>query len=82
MNVESNLRHFIETEIVPDAATDPIADTDPLISSGRVDSMGLLQLLGLIQTLYGVDLTTSGEPQDYESIASLAVAIRRVKPDI
>lgn len=82
MSIESDLRYFIETEIVPDAATEPIADTDPLISSGRVDSMGLMQLLGFIQVHYGVDLTASGEPQDYESITSLAAAIHRIKPGI
>lgn len=82
MSIESHLRHFIGTEIILDAATEPIADTDPLISSGRVDSMGLLQLLGFIQVHYGVDLTLSGEPQDYESITSLAAAVRRIKPGI
>lgn len=80
MSLEHDLRHFIIAEVVPDASTDPVSDTDALISSGRVDSMGLLQILGFVQTRYGVDLTQSGEPADFESIVSLAAAIRRLKP--
>lgn len=82
MSIESNLSHFIGAEILTDGATEPIGNNDALISSGRVDSMGLMQLLGFIQTTYGVDLTASGEPDDYDSIAALAAAIRRVKPGI
>jgi acyl carrier protein len=78
MNIEGDLQHFIATEVVLDGA---VSEKESLISSGRVDSLGLLQILGYIEQKYGVTLLTSGNPKDFESVETLAAAIRKVKPE-
>jgi acyl carrier protein len=67
--------------VVADKASDVGLD-EPLIRSGRVDSMGLLQILGFIQQRYGVDLSATGGPSDFETVTSLAAAIRRSRGDL
>ena len=39
--------------------------------------MGLLQVLGFIEERYGVYLSETGSPSDFESVATLAAAIRQ-----
>jgi acyl carrier protein len=73
MSIESELLHFISTEVVQDG----VGVDEPLISSGKVDSMGLIQILGYVDQHYGVTLLASADPKDFESVASLAAAIRR-----
>jgi hypothetical protein len=78
MTVEEELTQFIESEIVLDSAAGEIGPNDPLLASGLVDSMGLLQILDFVQRRYGTDLLAVGGPRDFESVASLAAALRRV----
>jgi len=80
MDLKSDLRHFIEAEILPGSGGEPFADADTLVSSGRIDSIGLLQVLGFIQARYGVDLLATAEPKDLDSLESLRAAILRSKP--
>jgi acyl carrier protein len=77
MSIETDLQEFIAAEVVADAAAGGVHVDEPLIRSGRVDSMGLLQILGFIQQHYGVDLASTGGPSDFETVTSLASAIRR-----
>jgi len=77
MSIETELQEFIAAEVVADAAAGGVRVDEPLIRSGRVDSIGLLQILGFIQQRYGVDLASTGEPSDFETVTSLAAAIRR-----
>jgi acyl carrier protein len=79
MNIEADLQRFISTEVVPEGG---VSEAEPLISSGRVDSLGLLQILGYIEQNYGVTLLTHGSPKDFESIQSLAKAIRNAQGDV
>lgn len=76
MSIESELQQFIAAEVVADGDAEVGID-EPLIRSGRVDSMGLLQVLGFIEERYGVYLTETGSPTDFETVAALAAAVRR-----
>ena len=77
MNIEQDIRKYITSELLREQSTASLADDDALISSGRVDSMGLLQILGFVQQRFGVDLMAVGSPQDFDSVAALAAAVRR-----
>jgi acyl carrier protein len=81
MSIEADLQRLIAREIAVDPEAGEIAPDSPLIASGRIDSMGLLQILGYVQQRYGVDLLASGTPQDFETIAGLAAATRRLRGD-
>ncbi|MBI4241870.1 MAG: acyl carrier protein [Candidatus Rokubacteria bacterium] len=80
MSIESDLQAFIASEVVADGASG-VGLEEPLVRSGRIDSMGLLQILGFVQQRYGVDLSATGGPSDFETVASLAAAIRRSRGD-
>jgi acyl carrier protein len=73
MSIENELLDYISREVVPEG----VASDESLISSGKVDSLGLIQILGFIDEKYGVTLLSSAEPTDFESVASLAAAVRR-----
>jgi acyl carrier protein len=79
MSLEEELQEFIRNEIVLDPGAGEIGPNDPLLSSGLVDSMGLLQILDFVQQRYGTDLLSVGGPRDFESVASLAAALRRAR---
>ena len=74
MSIENDLQRFVSTEVVLEGGVDT---NEPLISSGKVDSLGLLQILGYIEQTYGVTLLTSSSPKDFETIETLAGAIRK-----
>jgi acyl carrier protein len=74
MTIEADLQRFVSTEVVVEGG---LATDEPMISSGKVDSLGLLQILGYIEQTYGVTLLTSSSPKDFESIETLASAIRK-----
>lgn len=80
MSIESDLQEFITSEIFLEKGEGGLNSDESLISSGRVDSIGLLQILGFIQERYGVDLFSSGTPRDFETVASMATAVRRSLP--
>jgi acyl carrier protein len=79
MNIEADLQRFICSEVVPEGG---VAESDALISSGKVDSLGLLQILGYIEQNYGVTLLTAGNPKDFESIRTLATAVRKARGEL
>jgi acyl carrier protein len=74
MSIETDLQRFVSTEVLLEGG---VAMNEPLISSGKVDSLGLLQILGYIEQTYGVTLLTSSSPKDFETIETLASAIRK-----
>jgi acyl carrier protein len=82
MSIETELQEFIAAEVVLDAAAGGVRVNESLVRSGRVDSMGLLQILGFIQQRYGVDLASTGGPSDFETVTSLAAAIRRSRGEV
>lgn len=73
MSIEDELLQFISANIVPDGNVEVDAS---LVSSGLIDSLGLIQILGFIEQKYGVSLITTASPEDFESVNSLAAAIR------
>ena len=79
MSLEVEIQSYIMQEILPDAGESQVDADDLLIDSGKVDSMGLLNILGFVQEKYGVDLLAGGGPSDFESINTIAAAIRRAK---
>ena len=81
MSIESDLVQYITAEMAMDADRGSLTPESSLIASGRVDSLGLLRILGYIQQRYGVDLLAAGSPQDFESVAGMAAAIRRLRGD-
>ena len=78
MSIESNLIEYIAAEMPTDAERGALTPESSLIASGRLDSLGLLRILGYIQQQYGVDLLAAGSPKDFESVAGMAAAIRRL----
>jgi acyl carrier protein len=76
LSIENELTEFISRNVVPEGG---VTESEALISSGKVDSLGLLQILGFIEEKYGVTLLTSGSPKDFESVQSLAGAIRKAR---
>ena len=82
MSIETELQEFIAAEVIVDAAVGGVLVHEPLVRSGRVDSMGLLQILGFIQQRYSVDLASTGDPSDFETVTSLAAAIRRSRGEV
>ena len=81
MSIETERQEFVIAEVVADEEQVGVGVDEPLIRSGRVDSMGLLQILGFIQQRFGVDLATTCGPSDFETLASMAAAIRRSKAE-
>jgi acyl carrier protein len=79
MNIETDIKQFITSELLAKDASSTLGEGDPLVSSGRVDSMGLLQILAFIQQRFGVDLMAVGNPHDFDSVTALAAAVRRNK---
>ena len=79
MSIESDLQDFISTGVVLGETDEKVAPDEPLMSSGRVDSLGLLQIIGFLRKEYDVDVLADGSPDDFETIASLAAAVRRAR---
>jgi acyl carrier protein len=79
VSIEADLQKFVSTEVVLEG---DVGINEALISSGKVDSLGLLQILGYIEQRYGVTLLTSSSPKDFESIETLASAIRKADPHL
>jgi len=77
MSIENELQEFIAKQIL--RTTDgTLPDTgENLTASGKIDSLSLLQILGFIQNRFSIDLLSSGNPADYESIQTMADAVRR-----
>ncbi|HOX24801.1 MAG TPA: hypothetical protein PLL30_03430 [Candidatus Krumholzibacteria bacterium] len=77
MDIESTLIRFIAEEVLQDGGAAPPARDEPLIASGRIDSFGLMLILGFIQQRWRIDLMVTGNLEDFESVATMAAAIRR-----
>ncbi|MBK8232526.1 MAG: hypothetical protein IT349_14985 [Candidatus Eisenbacteria bacterium] len=75
--IENELRQFILENLLEGSGQAEVADDEALVATGRIDSLGLIKLIGHIQQQYRVDLMASGGPDDFESISSMAAAIRR-----
>lgn len=76
MELESELRQYIVENLVDGGGE--VALSDSLLGAGKIDSLGLMRLLTHIQQRFKVDLMAVGNPDDFQSIQSLAVAIRRL----
>lgn len=77
-NIEQELQGYISREVVRRGTN--VAVNVPLVESGLLDSLGLLQIVAYIEQRYGVSLTSSGGPDDFRSISSLAAAVGRLGP--
>lgn len=75
-NIEQDLQSYISREVVRRGTN--VAVNVPLVESGLLDSLGLLQIVSYIEQRYGVNLTSSGGPDDFRSISSLAAAVGRL----
>jgi hypothetical protein len=73
--VERTLLDFVQRNVVVDGAD--VTRDERLVESGRVDSTGLLQMLGFVVDRWAVDLLVLGSPNDMQSVAALAAAVRR-----
>ncbi len=76
MDLESELREYIVEHLVDGGGE--VSVSDSLLGAGKIDSLGLMRLLAHIQQRFKVDLMAVGNPDDFESIQSLAGAIRRL----
>jgi len=77
MNIEEDLRQYIGEILLTQGSPAAPRDDEALIASGLIDSLGLIKLLAFVQQRWQVDLLASCGPEDFESIATLAAAIRR-----
>lgn len=77
MAIETELKQFILEQLLEGGAETQVKEDESLVASGRIDSLGLIKLIGHVQQRYRVDLMAVGGPEDFESIASMAAAIRR-----
>ena len=77
MAIESELKQYIVEQLLEGDGDAAVEENEALIATGRIDSLGLMKLIGHIQQRYRIDLMASGGPDDFESIATLAAAIRR-----
>jgi hypothetical protein len=73
--IEDDLLRFITDEVA--VVGRDVSTEENLIATGTIDSLGLLHILTFIDSRYGVDLMSVGSPRDFESVAALALAIRR-----
>ncbi|MBI3417736.1 MAG: hypothetical protein HY043_20785 [Verrucomicrobia bacterium] len=73
MDIENELLKFISTQVVQEG----VVVDEPLISSGKVDSLGLVDILTFVEQHYHVDLLSAGNPKDFESVLTIAAAIRQ-----
>lgn len=71
--VESEIQNYISNTIL--RLRKPVETNTSLIGSGLIDSLGLLQIVGFIEKKYGVNLARTGNPEDFQSISSLASAV-------
>ena len=58
--LKDRIKHFIMTEVAPEAGLEDIRDDDALIDSGVIDSLGVLRIMAFLDEEFGVDLG-SGE---------------------
>lgn len=77
--IEEDLLRFITDEVAVVGCN--VSTKENLIATGTIDSLGLLHILTFIDSRYGVDLMNVGSPRDFESVAALALAIRRERGD-
>lgn len=78
MSIETELQEYIAKQILRDEESGLPDIAENLTASGKIDSLSLLQILGFIQTHFSVDLMSNGSPTDYESIQTMADAVRRL----
>jgi acyl carrier protein len=77
MNVESQIREFIQRELYF-AEDSTLTDDASFLETGVVDSMGVMELVGFLQTRYGLSVP----PEDlivanFDSISKLGNYVRR-----
>jgi acyl carrier protein len=53
--IKTEVREFVASHYLPDAAADTITDTMPLITSGIIDSIGMLGLVDFIENHYAIE---------------------------
>jgi acyl carrier protein len=53
--IKTEVREFVASHYLPDAAADTITDTMPLITSGIIDSIGMLALVDFIENRYAIE---------------------------
>lgn len=75
MNLENELKQYVAENLIE--GTGDVALDEALIATGRIDSLGLMKLLAHVQQRYRVDLIAIGGPDDFETITTIAAAIRR-----
>lgn len=73
--IEAELLRFVGDEAAADGAG--LHFEENFIETGRVDSLGLLRILAFVEERWAVALAATAQPQDLQSVAALAAAVRR-----
>jgi acyl carrier protein len=55
VEIRSEIRAFVVSNYLPDAAAETITDSMPLITSGIIDSIGMLGLVDFIESRYAIE---------------------------
>lgn len=77
MDVEKQVRGFIEHYFVARKAKTDITDDESLLDSGLVDSAGIFELVGFLEKEFGIEIDdTEIVPENFDSISTLAAYVR------
>ena len=77
MSTNDKLREYFSRDGSGDQA---LADDEPLLTSGFLDSIAIVKLLSFIEQEFGVEISdTDFEPENFETIASIATLIERLR---
>ncbi len=81
---EQDLRRFIETTFLADAAQrEPLGIDESLLERGVIDSTGVLQLVGFIEETYRITVDDDDfVPENLDSLARLVAFLERKHRDV
>ena len=77
MDVEKDLRTFVEQNFLARKGKAAISNHESLLDSGLVDSAGIFELVGFVEKTFGIQIDdTEIVPEVFDSIDSLAGFVR------
>lgn len=56
MEVQNQIRAYIQQHLVAAKGGDEVKDGDPLLDSGVIDSMGILELVSFLESTFGIEV--------------------------
>ena len=73
MSVNTEIKQFIESELIHDHQFKNLNDSHDLLTSGIIDSLGLVKLLSFIDEKYSIHIEDREiVPENFESIQTIS----------